>query len=139
MPSHPYLHVVYHLLVGSHNFWVPFYNKNRRVINDKRVKIRILNPSTPPSPTTDTSSRSFKNIQESVQEVFGNLSAPGLVVGNTDTRWYWDLSKQIYRFSPVALSLAVTAMFHGTNERISKKALVSMIDFYKLLISKSEV
>lgn len=31
---------------------------DRRVINDKRVKVRILNPSTPPSPTTDTSSRS---------------------------------------------------------------------------------
>ena len=106
------------------------------MINDKRVKVRILTPSTPPSPNSDVSSCSFKNIQEAVQEVYGNLSAPGLVIGNTDTRWYWDLSRQIYRFSPVALSLEETAMFHGTNERISKKALVSMIDFYKLLISK---
>jgi len=106
------------------------------MINDERVKLRIIYPSTPPSPASDTSHHSFRIIQESIQEVFGNLSAPALVVGNTDTRWYWDLSTQIYRFSPVALSLKETAMFHGLNERISKKSLVSMVDFYKLLITK---
>lgn len=107
------------------------------MINDKRVTVRIMNPSTLPSPASDVSSYSFGIIQETIQEVFGNLSAPALVVGNTDTRWYWDLSTQIYRFSPVALSLEETTMFHGLNERISKKSLVSMVDFYKLLITKT--
>ncbi len=55
-------------------------------------------------------------------------------VGNTDTRWYWDLSDQIFRFSPVKLTLLETKMFHGINEKISTDALSNIVDFYKMLV-----
>jgi len=59
-------------------------------------------------------------------------------MGNTDTRWYWDLSEQIFRFSPVQLTMEETKMFHGVNEKISIDGLASMIDFYKALVMQVE-
>eukprot|EP00554_Chaetoceros_debilis_P008812 CAMPEP_0194102584 /NCGR_PEP_ID=MMETSP0150-20130528/3185_1 /TAXON_ID=122233 /ORGANISM="Chaetoceros debilis, Strain MM31A-1" /LENGTH=636 /DNA_ID=CAMNT_0038789599 /DNA_START=88 /DNA_END=1995 /DNA_ORIENTATION=+ len=107
---------------------------NSRVINDRRVKIRLMDEAgfvVPPSPISDFKSKSFDLIRSTVNKNFGFGTVPGVMVGNTDTRWYWDLSKQIYRFSPVELTIQETKMFHGVNEKISAKALTSMIDFYK--------
>ena len=108
-----------------------------RVINDRRVKIRLMDEAgfvVPPSPISDFKSKSFDLIRSTVNKNFGFGTVPGVMVGNTDTRWYWDLSKQIYRFSPVELTIQETKMFHGVNEKISAKALTSMIDFYKDLV-----
>ena len=55
-------------------------------------------------------------------------------MSNTDIRWYWDLSEQIFRFSPVQLTMEETKMFHGLNEKIFIDGLACMIDFYKALV-----
>ena len=59
------------------------------------------------------------------------------MVGNTDTRWYWDLSDDIYRFSPVELNIKDVKMFHGLNERISVKGMGGIVQYYEKLIKKS--
>ena len=59
-------------------------------------------------------------------------------MGNTDTRWYWDLSEQIFRFSPVQVTMEETKMFHGLNEKISIDGLTWIIDFYKTLVMQVE-
>eukprot|EP00559_Dactyliosolen_fragilissimus_P000284 CAMPEP_0184874376 /NCGR_PEP_ID=MMETSP0580-20130426/42362_1 /TAXON_ID=1118495 /ORGANISM="Dactyliosolen fragilissimus" /LENGTH=550 /DNA_ID=CAMNT_0027377385 /DNA_START=642 /DNA_END=2294 /DNA_ORIENTATION=+ len=107
---------------------------DRCVINDPRVSLRLTNGSTPPSPISDYKSYGFSKIQKCVKSIFGHSSTPMLVMGNTDTRWYWKLSKNIFRFSPLALSMKETAMFHGLNERIGISALGQICDFYERLI-----
>jgi acetylornithine deacetylase/succinyl-diaminopimelate desuccinylase-like protein len=55
-----------------------------------------------------------------VAEIFPNVAvAPALFVANSDTRWYWDIVPQIYRFSPTELHASQLNMFHGLNERVA--------------------
>jgi len=76
-------------------------------------------------------------IQRSVELVFGNPCAPSLLTGNTDTRHYWGLSDNIYRFSPINLHISEVGMFHGVNERISAVALTQMVEYYETFIMLS--
>lgn len=96
--------------------------------------------SIPASPVTDHKrSTGFELIKQSVEKTFGFICAPSLCIGNTDTRWYWGLSKNIFRFSPVALTMKETSMFHGFNERLGIDALINMVDFYKqIMFEESE-
>lgn len=109
----------------------------RSTIGDDRVHIRVLD-SFPAAPISDYRSSSFKSISKCVKAVFDFDSTPSLMVGNTDTRWYWNLSENIYRFSPLPLTLQETKMFHGVNEKISLKDLTNMVDFYKAIILFAE-
>lgn len=112
---------------------------DRNVINDKRVKLKLMTGSLSPSPVSDhRNSKGFHIIERTVKSIFGFISAPSLCIGNTDTRWYWGLSDNIYRFSPVPLSLNETSMFHGFNERIGIDTLTCMVDFYKEILLKCD-
>eukprot|EP00978_Attheya_sp_CCMP212_P003569 scaffold7494_cov55-Attheya_sp.AAC.1 len=110
---------------------------DRKLVNDDRVKMRVLEGAIPPSPTSSFTSDPFRHIQQCVQLVFGLDSVPALCIGNTDTRWYWSLSDNIFRFSPLALTLKETSMFHGLNERISVDALAGIVQFYISFIKMS--
>jgi len=104
------------------------------VINDDRVQLKIIS-SLPPSPISDhVDAPGFDAVTKSVDRIFGVPSAPMLCIGNTDTRWYWKLSENIYRFSPVPLTMKEVQMFHGVNERIGVDSLTLIVDFYKVLL-----
>ena len=113
---------------------------HKRVINDKRVNVRVFNAdeNIAASPVSSNSSYGFQDIEKTVNTIFNNIYAPTLMLGNTDTRWYWDLSQNIYRFSAIELKIDETKMFHGYNERISIEALTKLVDFYKSLIHRCE-
>lgn len=61
-----------------------------------------------------------------------------LMIGNTDTRWYWGLSQNIYRMSPMLMPASDMAMFHGLNERVSADNLARMTHFYTTLLERSD-
>jgi carboxypeptidase PM20D1 len=111
---------------------------DRKVVNDKRVQMLVMD-SFPPSPISHCNSEAFKHISKCVKVVFGFESTPSLMVGNTDTRWYWELSENIFRFSPVPLTMEETKMFHGINEKIRTVDLENMVDFYRTLLLTIDV
>jgi Gly-Xaa carboxypeptidase len=48
------------------------------------------------------------------------LVAPTIAQGNTDTKYYWDLTSQIYRFGPLrAWHDKGWGGIHDVNERVS--------------------
>lgn len=112
---------------------------NRKVINDQRIKIRIIggDKSVPASPISPHDNQAFQCIEQCVHKIFGFPTTPSVLIGNTDTRHYWDLSQNIYRFSPLALTIEELKMFHGVNERISTDSLSKMVLFYCALITQS--
>ena len=118
---------------------------DRKVINDDRVELSTfafdgeVDSWTPPAPVSGLNTFGFAHIQHCTAAVFGAPVAPMLMLGNTDTRWYWDLSSNIYRFSPIVLDLEDTKMFHGTDERISTSNLVALYEFYELLVRRTVV
>ena len=111
------------------------------IIDDKDIKVEILEntSSSEPSQVSSIESSSFNNLHRTIKEIFGDIIvAPGLVVATTDSRYYQNISKNIYRFMPIKLFSSDISMIHGYNERISTDSYLDMIQFYIHLIKNSD-
>ena len=60
------------------------------------------------------------------------------MIANTDTRYYWDIAKDIYRFCPTINQPMDLERFHGIDERISVSNYAKIVQFYFQLISNYE-
>ena len=114
-------------------------NYVKKVIKNDSIQVEVVGESgTDPSFVSDTASVSFKLIHSTVKRCFPDVMvAPYLVVGATDSRYFKDLSLNIYRFMPVRFTDEDLKRFHGTNERISTEDFKNVVRFYVELI-KSE-
>ncbi|EFA83998.1 peptidase M20 family protein [Heterostelium album PN500] len=111
----------------------------RNTIQDDRIQIVEIE-STEPAPVSPTDSGSFRLLQSTILQEFPNIIvAPAVMVANTDTRWYWDLSPNIYRFCPQILSNSDLTRFHGIDERLSIDNYRQVVDFYYHLIRNGDV
>ena len=110
-----------------------------RTINDPRVKISVLPVRVEPSEVSDTESPSFRSIPRSLREAAQEaLVAPALLVAATDARHYRGLSRNIFRFLPVALGINDINRYHGIDERITIDDYERCIRFYaRLMINSS--
>jgi len=111
-------------------------NYVKKVIKNDSIQVEIVGESgTDPSFVSDTASVGFKLIHTTVKRCFPDvLVAPYLVVGATDSRYFKNLSLNIYRFMPVRFTDEDLKRFHGTNERISTEDFKNVIRFYVELI-----
>jgi len=114
---------------------------DRKVIGDERVKLEAQDASggegwLPSSPVSSLCSEGFEAIKQTVADCFQVPTAPLLMMGNTDTRHYWGVAKDIYRFTPVMMDLEEVKMFHGVNERITTDNLSKLFAFYVSLIER---
>ncbi|CAH3164693.1 unnamed protein product [Porites lobata] len=111
---------------------------DRRCINDDRVEIRVMQSSEPsPVSNWDEHSFGFQVISKSVRQVFPEVGvSPGLMIANTDTRHYLELTDSVYRFMPSVLTPEDAKRIHGFNERISVENYEKTINyFYHLMIN----
>jgi carboxypeptidase PM20D1 len=108
----------------------------KRAIRNDSIKVEIVgNSGTEPSFVSDTSSFGFRLIHTTIRRCFPDVYvAPYLVVGATDSRYFKNLSSNIYRFMPVRFTDDDLKRFHGTNERISKDDFKSVVRFYVEMI-----
>ena len=111
--------------------------RDRKIINDERVQLRVLDFSIPSFPRSRTDIDAYHRIQRCIQVVFGHPAAPTLLTGNTDTRHYHDLSDNVYRFSPVELHISDLGMFHGLNERLSVDGICKVVQYFEAFITLS--
>ncbi|TPX12649.1 uncharacterized protein E0L32_000826 [Thyridium curvatum] len=109
---------------AQHGLWEPVYN------GTLNIEVRRKSYVTPQSPTKGAVWDVFAGT---VRHSFADLArhvvvAPGAMTGNTDTRHYLDLSKNIYRWSPG--SLKSFSNIHTFNERLLMSEHVNMAKFY---------
>lgn len=137
LPTHASAVVNFRILQGDSISGV--IEHARRTIDDPRVHIRTMGPIlSEPSPISDTNSPSFEALQRTIHEVFpGALVAPGQVVGATDSRHFSELSRNIYRFTPMWMGPEDLGRIHGTNERLSVENYEQIVRFYIQLIHNS--
>ncbi|MED6293247.1 hypothetical protein CHARACLAT_008797 [Characodon lateralis] len=110
-------------------------------VGDERVKIELIDGFDPlPISSSDEQSFGFQIIKKTVLDMFPTLTvAPGICIGNTDSRHFKDLASDIYRFAPVWFKPGDVQRFHGINERISKKNYEELIVFYFNLIQNCDI
>ncbi|KAH8807272.1 Gly-Xaa carboxypeptidase [Xylogone sp. PMI_703] len=92
-----------------------------------------------PSPVSDPKDPRFSLLAGTIRGVFGEHVAvtPTTLLGNTDTRYYWDLSSQIYRMSPWRASHDPRGTrMHTVDERMPIAGLIEMVRFYHAFILK---
>jgi len=87
-----------------------------------------------PAPVSPFDTQAYKTFTGTIKQVFGEdyIVAPSLMTGNTDTKFYWNLSRNIYRFSPVRDEGRANA--HTVDERIGMKEHVEGVRFYAQMI-----
>ena len=108
------------------------------VLAGDRFVVEKVPPSSEPSPVSPTAGSGYRVIQKALRELQPNtLVAPGLMLAGTDSRYFAEVSEQIYRFSPIRAKREDLARFHGTNERLAISDLVTMIRFYERVIELS--
>jgi carboxypeptidase PM20D1 len=56
------------------------------------------------------------------------------MIAGTDSKHFYEISQNIYRFSPVYLREDELASFHGKDERVSIQNFKKTIHFYHQLI-----
>ncbi|XP_061629353.1 N-fatty-acyl-amino acid synthase/hydrolase PM20D1.2-like isoform X2 [Phyllopteryx taeniolatus] len=110
-------------------------------IGDHRVKIELIEGFDPlPVSSSDDKSYGFQIIKKTVLDMFPTVAvAPGICVGNTDSRHFKDLTKDIYRFAPLWFKPGDAKRFHGINERISRKNYEDLVLFYSRLIQNCDI
>ena len=63
------------------------------------------------------------------------IVSPGIMTGNTDTRYYWDLSKHIFRWNPGWISGEEgLGNIHTVDERVSVRAHVNAVKWFSRFI-----
>jgi len=105
----------------------------KAIVNDNDVKISLENIhyKSTPNEISDIKHENFKVLQKHITNAFPDcVVAPSLSIAATDSRHYWQLTDNIYRFLPVRLHKNDLSRIHGIDERISVKNYAEMIQFY---------
>jgi len=133
LPANAKAVVNFRILPGESIASVLEYIKN--IVADDRVDISALPGSNEPVAMSDLSTSSFKALQQAIVELFpGTVVVPSLMIGGTDSKRFAELTKNIYRFSPMHLSEEDLGGFHGSNERINVENYKKIINFYVRLV-----
>ncbi|KAF7291986.1 Carboxypeptidase S [Mycena indigotica] len=99
-----------------------------------------------PAPIAPSDAKPFKLLAGTIRAVFKTARAdtldkdkeifvmPGIMSGNTDTRFNWELSDHIFRYGHGNMVIGGLNGIHTVNEHISAASFLEMITFFTTLI-----
>ncbi|ROW06490.1 hypothetical protein VMCG_04261 [Cytospora schulzeri] len=99
---------------------------------------KMLEPA-PVTPTEilDSGATPYSILSGTTRALYGEetIMAPALMTGNTDTKYYWDLTKHIFRFNPgFDAEQSFMDGVHTVDERISMLAHVRGVQWYSMFV-----
>ncbi|GAB2478566.1 M20 family peptidase [Algoriphagus taiwanensis] len=104
------------------------------VVSDT-VKVEPVGFLTNPSGVSSTDSEAYEVVQKTIRGLHPEvLVVPGLLGGATDSRYFQEISEQVYRFYPIRINNESMTRFHGIDEKISKDNYLEIIQFSYHLI-----
>ncbi|GAA6059836.1 hypothetical protein JCM10212_003748 [Sporobolomyces blumeae] len=90
-----------------------------------------------PAPLTPTHGPAWDFLAGTARAVFDEaIVGPSGMIANTDTKWYWNTTENIFRWIPGRLELMKNP--HTVDERIHLDAHLSTIRFYHKMIVNSQ-
>ncbi|KAL0953577.1 hypothetical protein HGRIS_004793 [Hohenbuehelia grisea] len=103
----------------------------------------------PITPTSGSEAAAFRLLSGTIKATFNshrslkgdNIAiSPGIMSGNTDTRYYWNLSKHIFRYNHhnQGNSSNVLGGVHTVNESLDIDAFLEMVRFFTTLILNAD-
>ncbi|KAH7417826.1 hypothetical protein BKA64DRAFT_761443 [Cadophora sp. MPI-SDFR-AT-0126] len=103
-----------------------------------RITLEDFHKPLEPSPVSPFDTGTYKTFTGTIKQVMGEdiIVAPSLMTGNTDTKFYWGLSENIYRFSPVRDEGKANG--HTVDERIGMREHIEGVRLYAQLIMNGD-
>ena len=99
----------------------------KKVIGNNRIQIIPKGKGNEPKQVANLEDASFKYLQKTISAFKkGIVVAPYLALGASDSRYFGELTPQVFRFTP----FTDPEGFHGVNERIPVKDFKNGISFY---------
>lgn len=110
-----------------------------RVIDNPRIKItQPESLDSEASPISQIGTGPYLMIADVLSRSFDGVPiVPNTVTGATDSRFFTNITSDIYRFTPIQTTAEDLKGFHGINERISVDAHARSIQVYHLLMRES--
>ncbi len=107
----------------------------RRVVGDPEVEIEVRHGSDP-SPVSPWRGAEWRRISLAVGSSLGReiVTTPYIQLGASDSRWFTEISENVYRFTPFHLTRSERDALHSHNERIRVDVWLRGIGFYRALI-----
>lgn len=96
---------------------------------------KTLEPA-PVTPTDVDRTTAYSVLAGTTRGLYeGVVVAPGIMTGNTDTRYYWDVSENIFRFAPgYDPDFDLWKGIHTVDENVSVKGHVTTVQWYSAFI-----
>uniref|UniRef100_A0A672JFB1 Peptidase M20 dimerisation domain-containing protein n=1 Tax=Salarias fasciatus TaxID=181472 RepID=A0A672JFB1_SALFA len=137
----PYAEAFVNLRIHSAQSLQEVLDLVRTTVADERVKMELSDGFDPlPVSSSDEKAFGFQVIKKTLLDMFPGVTvAPGICIGNTDSRHFRNLTNDIYRFSALWFKPGDPQRFHGINERISKKNYEDIVQFFFSLIQNFDI
>ncbi|NOR20853.1 MAG: M20/M25/M40 family metallo-hydrolase [Xanthomonadales bacterium] len=117
--------------------WESVLAEVKNIIDDPRISYEVFMNNNPSS-VSSTDSLGFKLIEQTIREFADDaLVAPYLVMGGTDSKYFYPLTDSVYRFLMIRLDPSTMGIVHGIDERISVDNYVMGIQYFYELLRKS--
>lgn len=111
-------------------------DKLKKLAKKHGIEISELDPGYP-SGVCDHRTEEFRLLEETVTECFpGVITAPYLSTGASDSKYFSDLSDNVFRFAPFTVTDEQLDAMHARDENIDISTLIPAVDFYKKLMRK---
>jgi carboxypeptidase PM20D1 len=108
----------------------------KRALADEQIDVALTGSGRNPSPVSDMTGEQYAHIKRTLEAVRpGVLVVPTLVIAGTDSRYYFDLTKSVFRIIPVEIGEGDLQRVHGTDERIAISSARQVADYYYTLMS----
>lgn len=132
---------------------IAYDNTIKESTNDEFFKISSDSDLNPAPLTSTINNPSWEILSGSIKNVFEDFAiydeenydpninpevivAPSCMTGNTDTKHYWKLTKNIYRFTPIKQKSRENA--HAIDERVELNAHIEGVAFFYQFIRNSD-
>jgi carboxypeptidase PM20D1 len=115
-------------------------SRTKKIIDDPKVKIVARPVKNHPTPISSVTSPAYRLIVKTTCQVLkderGLVFSPYINNGGSDSRFYKELTPDIYGFLPLYLTDEEIDSEHSSNERTPVEAYIKMIQFYAQIISE---
>ncbi|MDR0855422.1 MAG: M20/M25/M40 family metallo-hydrolase [Christensenellaceae bacterium] len=115
-------------------------NVKKRIekIAGKDVVVTIDKGWFDPCPVSPISSYGYKTLEKTISEVFnGFITAPFMFTAATDSKYYYNICENVFRFTPFEKSEDDLSRIHATNERQNIEQFVTGTEFFRRLYENS--
>jgi carboxypeptidase PM20D1 len=107
----------------------------KEVIDDPRVEVKPAGETFEPSRVSSTNDSAWTGLDKTIRQIYPEaVVAPYMVMGATDSRYYRDLTPNVYRFTGERIDIDDRSRVHGTNERIAVQSYLDGVRFVHQLI-----